>query len=466
MKYYDPLLGFWGLVPGGRALARADQRVWTIDSNTGLATAYTDAGVTVADVAATFRIDDFTDTIVVPGRGRLSRERRTRLHVDVVLLAKVRRRPAHEPRRATGRSRRRFEQILQPFCRRRLRGRDHMPDLRVIPFLVSELRLTPDEQELLQREWWPSYAHAVVHPDGIFLFDNGAGFGNAEVESTFTPKVTAIEDALATHGISLADVTGAANCHLHFDHSGQNVRIPAGVPIFVQRAEWAKVYEPDYTVPEWIDAPGLTYEVMDGEIEVAPGLRLDPHARAHGWPPVTRAGRRGRNGRARGAGGAVAGRMGGCDGTVVVRRLGRHRPRLPGFRRAAALVRTGAGALRARPRRLAALTRHSRADRDRIAHADGSALRDPGVHAPQTQPAALGAVHEPQRVRSESSRELGAAGVGLLRHLDLGVADDEPRAGRQVFDADVEVRVDLIAGERPSRDVTGDRIRRPGVHQR
>ena len=89
-----------------------------------------------------------------------------------------------------------------------------------------------------------------MHRDGIFLFDNGCGFGNEEVASTFTPRVTAIEDALAEHGISLADVTGAANCHLHFDHSGQNVRIPAGVPIFVQRDEWAKVHEPDYTVPD------------------------------------------------------------------------------------------------------------------------------------------------------------------------------------------------------------------------
>ncbi|MGZ5213022.1 MAG: MBL fold metallo-hydrolase [Actinomycetota bacterium] len=76
--------------------------------------------------------------------------------------------------------------------------------------------------------------------------------------------------------MSLADVTGVANCHLHFDHGGQNVRIPTGVPIFVQRAEWAMVNEPDYTVPEWIDAPGLTYEVLDGEMEVAPGLRLIP----------------------------------------------------------------------------------------------------------------------------------------------------------------------------------------------
>ena len=70
MTYYNPFLGFWGLVPGGRALARANQRVWAV-LNAALTTAYGDAGVTVADVAATFRIDDFTDTVVVPGRGRI-----------------------------------------------------------------------------------------------------------------------------------------------------------------------------------------------------------------------------------------------------------------------------------------------------------------------------------------------------------------------------------------------------------
>jgi len=149
-------------------------------------------------------------------------------------------------------------------------------EVRVVPFLVSELRLPPAEQELLGREWWPSYAHAVVHRDGVFLFDNGAGFGNTQIDERFSPRVTPIEDALAEHGISLADVTGAANCHLHFDHSGQNVRLPKGIPIFVQSREWAKVHEPDYTIAEWIDVPGLTYELLDGEAEVAPGLRLIP----------------------------------------------------------------------------------------------------------------------------------------------------------------------------------------------
>ncbi|HEX2422683.1 MAG TPA: MBL fold metallo-hydrolase [Actinomycetota bacterium] len=151
-----------------------------------------------------------------------------------------------------------------------------MSDVRVVPFLVSEVRLPPREQELLGTEWWPSFGHAVIHRDGVFLFDNGVGFGNAEIDTKFSPRARPIDVVLTEEGISLPDLTGAANCHLHFDHSGQNIRLPEGLPIFVQRAEWAMVHEPDYTVPEWIDVPGLTYEVLEGETDVAPGLRLIP----------------------------------------------------------------------------------------------------------------------------------------------------------------------------------------------
>jgi len=70
MRYYDPFLGFWGLVPGGRALARASLRTFRV-MNVGLAAAYEGAGAGVADVAATFRIHDFKDTVIVPGRGPL-----------------------------------------------------------------------------------------------------------------------------------------------------------------------------------------------------------------------------------------------------------------------------------------------------------------------------------------------------------------------------------------------------------
>ena len=70
MTYYDPFLGLWGSVPGGYVKAHTDQRAWSV-LNGGLASAYREAGVTVADVAATFRIDDFTHTVVFPGRGRI-----------------------------------------------------------------------------------------------------------------------------------------------------------------------------------------------------------------------------------------------------------------------------------------------------------------------------------------------------------------------------------------------------------
>ena len=70
MTYYDPFLGLWGLVPGGYKLAKADHRVMNL-LNAALENVYGDAGVPVADLAATFRTDDFTDTVIVSGRGRL-----------------------------------------------------------------------------------------------------------------------------------------------------------------------------------------------------------------------------------------------------------------------------------------------------------------------------------------------------------------------------------------------------------
>lgn len=69
MTYYNPFLGLWDRSPG---VARWRERTSEPGRCYGaLATAYADAGASVADVAATFRIDDFTHTVVVPGRGRI-----------------------------------------------------------------------------------------------------------------------------------------------------------------------------------------------------------------------------------------------------------------------------------------------------------------------------------------------------------------------------------------------------------
>src|SRR5919198_5450362 len=66
------------------------------------------------------------------------------------------------------------------------------------------------------------------------------------------------------------DVSVVINTHLHFDHCGGN-RLFRGVPIYVQRAEYEAVAEPDYLV-EWVHAPGLRYELVDGDVELLPGI--------------------------------------------------------------------------------------------------------------------------------------------------------------------------------------------------
>ena len=148
-----------------------------------------------------------------------------------------------------------------------------MVEPRVLPMHVSDVRI-PDGDPRAGAPV-PIVAFAVTHRDGVFLFDTGIGTGNAEIQEIFEPRTTPIDQALAAVGIEMADVTGVANCHLHFDHSGQNARFP-GVPMFAQEREWRMVHEPDYTIAEWVDVPGLTYELLDDEAEVAPGLRLLP----------------------------------------------------------------------------------------------------------------------------------------------------------------------------------------------
>src|SRR5213079_1143114 len=66
------------------------------------------------------------------------------------------------------------------------------------------------------------------------------------------------------------------NTHLHFDHCGGN-HLFGGRPIYVQRQELEDARtEDDYTIREWVEAPGVRYEPVDGELELLPGLRLVP----------------------------------------------------------------------------------------------------------------------------------------------------------------------------------------------
>jgi glyoxylase-like metal-dependent hydrolase (beta-lactamase superfamily II) len=116
-------------------------------------------------------------------------------------------------------------------------------------------------------------AYAIRHAAGTFLFDTGFGFGNQELDDDYQVRANRLPEVLAAAGVDQGEITSVANCHLHADHSGQNLLFP-DVPIFVQPAEWAIAHEPDYTIVDWIDFPGARYVHRDGDHEIAPGIHI------------------------------------------------------------------------------------------------------------------------------------------------------------------------------------------------
>jgi N-acyl homoserine lactone hydrolase len=77
-------------------------------------------------------------------------------------------------------------------------------------------------------------------------------------------------------GFDLAGIDVVVNTHLHFDHCGGN-HLFTGKPIYVQRRELDDARSlDDYTIREWVEAPGVHYVPVDGELDLLPGLRLVP----------------------------------------------------------------------------------------------------------------------------------------------------------------------------------------------
>ena len=104
------------------------------------------------------------------------------------------------------------------------------------------------------------YAYVVRTPGGALLLDTGLGEADEETEAWYRPRRIAIEEALATAGLTTDDVGLVVNCHLHFDHIGGNPRF-AGRPLFCQRTELETARAGDYTVPGLVDFAGASYDV-------------------------------------------------------------------------------------------------------------------------------------------------------------------------------------------------------------
>jgi N-acyl homoserine lactone hydrolase len=117
---------------------------------------------------------------------------------------------------------------------------------------------------------WPGFSDTIEHPDGLVLVDTGMIDTTPELDEQWHPTPHPLPEDVVTR------VAVVVNTHLHFDHCGGNRLFP-GLPIHVQRRELADARtEDDYTIPEWVDFPGVTYVEHDGEGEILPGVRLLP----------------------------------------------------------------------------------------------------------------------------------------------------------------------------------------------
>jgi N-acyl homoserine lactone hydrolase len=134
----------------------------------------------------------------------------------------------------------------------------------VTPFLVAELLVAEDTRR-------PVYVHVIDHPDARVLVDTGMTELHPAVED-MDPRIF----PLSEQDLDLAAIDVVISTHLLFDHCGGN-RLFAGRPIYVQRQELedARTLD-DYTIGDWVDAPGVEYVPVEGEREVLPGLRLLP----------------------------------------------------------------------------------------------------------------------------------------------------------------------------------------------
>ena len=118
----------------------------------------------------------------------------------------------------------------------------------------------------------PVYVHVIDHPDARVLVDTGITQLHPAV-ADMDPRLIPLS-ADATFDLASIDVV--INTHLHFDHCGGN-HLFAGKPFYVQRQELEDARTEDgYTIPEWVDAPGVQYVPVDGEHELLPGIRLVP----------------------------------------------------------------------------------------------------------------------------------------------------------------------------------------------
>lgn len=133
--------------------------------------------------------------------------------------------------------------------------------------------------EVVYPDWHPNdgvgpvYGFAVETGAGVVLVDTGIGPANAVIDGLYQPTRYDLAEALRGAGLAAVDVRAIVCSHLHFDHCGGNASFP-NVPVWVQEAEREAATAPKYTIPEFVEDPGISYRLIAGDAEVARGVRI------------------------------------------------------------------------------------------------------------------------------------------------------------------------------------------------
>src|ERR1700682_2460639 len=119
----------------------------------------------------------------------------------------------------------------------------------------------------------PVHGFVIKHPTaGAILVDTGVGWAH-QLGQEWKVVNRHAADALAEHDLSPADVRIVINTHLHFDHCGQNA-VFKQAPFYVQRPELERARREEVLTSECFDFAGARFELLDGDAEVAEGVRV------------------------------------------------------------------------------------------------------------------------------------------------------------------------------------------------
>jgi glyoxylase-like metal-dependent hydrolase (beta-lactamase superfamily II) len=160
----------------------------------------------------------------------------------------------------------------------------------VVPRVVWEKRDPPDERNRVTL----GLNVALIESGGKrVLVDTGMGdrWSEREVRMYGIDRSTTLLGGLRARGLAPEDIDVVVNTHLHFDHAGGNTRREGDgvVPTFpraryvVQRGEWEDARHPhersraSYREDDFVPvAEAHQLDLIDGETEVAPGVRALP----------------------------------------------------------------------------------------------------------------------------------------------------------------------------------------------